>query len=257
MKLIRATWKILVPEETILPRTYSIALVQELHRRMNLTLGDAEIPNITCSGLIGKTKNVGDFVELDPEIDYRLVLCGLNDQAVQAITALNLTNTLELLGAKFQLVRQPHEQTTYEQLYELTVLSESMPPLRYRLNFTTPTAFSRKRQYLPLPLPRLLFRSWLERWNHFASVYLGGDELLDYLEGSMAISQLRIQTRQIAIQKAYIPGFFGTVDIQCRSKDPLLANVSKLLLNYSCFCGTGIKTRLGMGMTEQIDNGKD
>lgn len=31
--------------------------------------------------------------------------------------------------------------------------------------------------------------------------------------------------------------------------DPLLANVANLLVQYAGFCGTGMKTRLGMGHT--------
>jgi CRISPR-associated endoribonuclease Cas6 len=250
MKLIRATWSVSIDQETILPRTYGFALVQELHSRMKLALGDAEVPNVTCAGLIGKTKSVEDFVVLEPETEYRLVLSGLNDVAVQAIKTLDLTDTLELLGAKFHLVRQPDDVSSYEELYEAAVLTEPVPRPLHELRFLTPTAFSQNRRYLPLPLPRLLFRSWLERWNHFAPVYLGGDELLDYLDSAVALQHLRIQTRQITVQQARIPGFVGNVSLRLFLKEPLLANVAELLLAYSRFCGTGIKTRLGMGTTE-------
>jgi CRISPR-associated endoribonuclease Cas6 len=184
---------------------------------------------------------------------YRLMLSGLDDVAVQAIKALELTDTLELLGTKLQLVRQPDECSSYEQLYEAAVLNEPEPRSHYGLKFLTPTAFSQNRRYLPLPVPRLLFRSWLERWNHFAPVYLGGDELLEYLDGTVALQQLRIQTRQISVQQVRIPGFVGTVNLRLFLKDPLLTNVAELLLAYSQFCGTGIKTRLGMGATELVE----
>jgi CRISPR-associated endoribonuclease Cas6 len=253
MNLIRATWVVSMEQETILPRTYGFALVQELHSKMKLALGDAEIPNVTFAGLIGKTKGVEDFVALEPDTEYKLILSGLDDVAVQAIEALDLTDTLDLLGAKLRLVRQPDDCTSYEQLYEVAVLNEPEPRSHYDLKFLTPTAFSQNRRYLPLPVPRLLFRSWLERWNHFAPVYLGGDELLEYLDSTVALQHLRIQTRQIAVQQSRIPGFVGTVNLRLFLKDPLLNNIAELLLAYSQFCGTGIKTRLGMGATELVE----
>jgi hypothetical protein len=72
MNLIRATWIVSMQQEAIIPRTYGFALVQELHSKMKLALGDAEIPNVTFAGLIGRTKSVEDFVALEPDTEYRL-----------------------------------------------------------------------------------------------------------------------------------------------------------------------------------------
>jgi CRISPR-associated endoribonuclease Cas6 len=74
--------------------------------------------------------------------------------------------------------------------------------------------------------------------------------LLEYLDRSVALQQLRIQTQPMAIQRSRIPGFMGSVQLHLLSSDPLLVNVASLLLQYSRFSGTGIKTRLGMGTTD-------
>jgi CRISPR-associated endoribonuclease Cas6 len=247
--LIRATWLLNVDEPVLLPRAYGLALVQDLHTKMNLTMGDTPIPNISCSSLIGNTRLVEDFVELEPSITYQLVLCGLNTTATNAIINLDLTDTLALLGAKFHVQRQPDEVSSYEKLYHDSIVLEPTPIDRYTLNFLTPTAFSQNRKYLPLPLPQLMFHSWLDRWNHFAPVYLGGEELITYLDDATALTQFRIQTRNVTIQRGKIPGFTGGVNLRLSSIDPLLANVANLLLQYARFSGTGIKTRLGMGLT--------
>jgi CRISPR-associated endoribonuclease Cas6 len=94
-----------------------------------------------------------------------------------------------------------------------------------------------------------MFHSWLERWNQFAPVYLGGEELITYLDDATALTQLRIQTRNVTIHRGKIPGFTGVVNLRISSIDPLLANVANLLFQYATFSGTGIKTRLGMGVT--------
>jgi CRISPR-associated endoribonuclease Cas6 len=247
--LIRATWLLTVDEPVLLPRTYGLALVQYLHTKMNLTMGDTPIPNLSYSSLIGNTRSIEDFIELEPSITYQLVICGLNTTATNAIINLDLTDTLALLGTKFHIQRQLDELSSYEELYHTSIVLEPPPIDRYTLTFLTPTAFSQNRKYLPLPLPQLMFHSWLERWNHFAPVYLGGEELITYLDNATALTQLRIQTRNVTIQRGKIPGFTGVVNLRLLQLDPLLANVANLLCQYARFSGTGIKTRLGMGVT--------
>jgi CRISPR-associated endoribonuclease Cas6 len=96
-----------------------------------------------------------------------------------------------------------------------------------------------------------MFHSWLERWNHFAPVYLGSTELIDYLAAAVALSRHKIQTRRVAVHSSKITGFTGEVSLSILSRaDPLLAHVANLLISYSQFAGTGMKTRLGMGQTQ-------
>ncbi len=95
-----------------------------------------------------------------------------------------------------------------------------------------------------------MFRSWLDRWNHFAPVYLGGDELLMYLSNAIFLKHHKIQTRSVQLHKGYINGFIGDVTLQVYQRaDSLIANVADLLVQYAEFAGTGMKTRLGMGRT--------
>jgi CRISPR-associated endoribonuclease Cas6 len=95
-----------------------------------------------------------------------------------------------------------------------------------------------------------MFRSWLERWNHFAPVYLGSGELLDYLATAVAVSRHKIQTRRVTVHSGKITGFTGEVSLHILPHaDPLLTQVATLLIHYSQFAGTGIKTRLGIGQT--------
>jgi CRISPR-associated endoribonuclease Cas6 len=246
--LIRANWLLTVNEPVLLPRAYGLGLVKDLHAKMNLQMGGSTMPNLTCSHLIGNAQSAADFIEFLPDTSYQLIMCGLNSVASSAIKDLDLTDTLALLGVKFQIERQADEVTSYEELYQRSIVLEPPAIDRYPLTFLSPTAFSHKGKYLPLPLPNLMFRSWLERWNHFAAVYLGGDELIEYLDRTIAIAQLRIHSRNIAIYQGNIPGFLGVVNLRLLATDPLVANVAQLLLAYSRFAGTGIKTRLGMGV---------
>lgn len=249
--LIRSKWTLSLSEPALIPRTYGLELIKDLHKRMNLSIGDQSIPNITASGIIGSCSLSGDFLTFNPDRFYTLTLCGLQEQASKAISSLNLSSSLEVWGSKFDIVNREDEISSYENLYYTLIASEPEPFKRFTLNFSSPTAFAQNTTYLPLPVPALMFRSWLERWNNFAPVYLGSDELIAYLIDAVALKSHNIKTRLFRVSNGYINGFIGGVTLQVlKNTEPLLANVANLLVNYAQFAGTGMKTRLGMGTTE-------
>ncbi len=248
--LIRSHWTLTVSEPMVLPRTYGLELVKELHCRIGLDMGGDTMPATTYSGILGRCMTSGDFITFQPGEFYQLSLCGLQETASKAIASLDLSPQLEFLGATFNVSDRHDEITSYEALYQTLVAAEPEPVKRFDLQFLTPTAFAQDRIFLPLPVPTLMFRSWLERWNHFAPVYLGSDELIGYLGGAIALSQHKIQTYTFRIHQGQTTGFKGDVTLKVLgSTDPLLANVANLLIHYAQFAGTGIKTRLGMGQT--------
>jgi CRISPR-associated endoribonuclease Cas6 len=249
--LIRSTWTLSLSEATVLPRSYQLELVKQLHERMGLEMGSETIPSISYSGIIGYCSSAKDFLTFHPEEFYSLSLCGLQEGSAKAIASLNLPCSLEFLGAKFNVINREDETTSYEQLYTTLVANEPEPVRRFDLHFTTPTAFAQQGVHLPLPVPALMFRSWLERWNHFAPVYLGSDELITYLSQYIMLKRHQIKTRSHQLHWGYVNGFIGDVTLQVLNRaDPLLANVANLLVHYAQFTGTGVKTRLGMGQTK-------
>lgn len=252
--LIRSNWILTVSQPTVLPRAYGLELVKKLHQSMSLEVGKEKIPAISYSGILGRCSCSQDFLTFVPEEFYQLSLCGLSEVHAKAIASLDLSSELEFLGAKFALCDRQDEITSYEELYTTLVANEPEPINRFNLQFTTPTAFAQGGNNLPLPLPGLMFRSWLERWNEFAPVYLGSDELIAYLESAVVIKSHKIKTGLHHLQRGYAIGFIGQVRLQILSGiDPLLANVANLLIHYAQFASTGIKTRLGMGQTD-VDN---
>lgn len=249
LMLIRSTWILSVSAPTVLPRSYSLELVKQLHQQLGLEMG-GDIPSVAYSGIIGSYSTTKDFLTFHPEEFYQLSLCGLQDVAAKAISNFNFAESLELFGAKFNVINREDEVSSYEELYTTLVGNEPEPSRRFDLQFITPTAFAQGNTNLPLPVPTLMFRSWLERWNHFAPVYLGGDELIAYLSNAVILKNHKIQTRTWQLQRGFVNGFVGDVTLQVFNRaDPLLANVANLLVQYAKFAGTGMKTRLGMGQT--------
>ncbi|WP_413172306.1 CRISPR system precrRNA processing endoribonuclease RAMP protein Cas6 [Anabaena azotica] len=248
--LINSTFTLTVSTSTILPRCYGLELIKQLHQKLHLEMGNEIIPSISCSGITGYYLISRDFITFHPNEFYQLSLCGLNETSAKAISHLNLSDSLEFLGAKFNIINREDEITSYEELYTNLVGNEPEPVRRFELQFITPTAFSQGTTKLPLPVPTLMFRSWLERWNNFAPVYLGGDELIAYLNDAVVLKTHKIQTRSYQLSRGFINGFIGDISLQVLNRaDPLLANVADLLVQYARFSGTGIKTRLGMGQT--------
>ncbi|MBE9049401.1 CRISPR system precrRNA processing endoribonuclease RAMP protein Cas6 [Nostocales cyanobacterium LEGE 11386] len=248
--LIHSNWTLTVSTSTILPRSYGLELVKQLHHQLGLEMGSETIPSVSYSGIIGYSSTSRDFITFHPEEFYQLSLCGLNEISAKAISHLKLGDSLEFLGAKFNIINREDEITSYEELYTNLVGNEPEPVRRFDLQFITPTAFAQGGVNLPLPLPTLMFRSWLERWNTFAPVYLGSDDLIAYFGEAVVLKHHKIQTRTYQLHKGFVNGFVGDVMLQVFNRaDPLLASVANLLVQYARFSGTGIKTRLGMGQT--------
>jgi CRISPR-associated endoribonuclease Cas6 len=250
--LIQSTWTLTTNENTVLPRCYYLELVKKLHTKINLEIGKEKIPSTTCSGLIAKASLAGDFISFSSNELYQLSLSGLTETTAKAIASLELSHSLEFLGAKFNIIDRQDLVSSYEKIYTNLIAEEPEPIRQFNLSFVTPTAFATQQTHLPLPIPALMFRSWLEKWNHFASIYLGGDELIDYLSKAVKIKSHKLQTRNFQIDRGgYIVGFTGNLVLRVPKRiDPLLANVAHLLIEYASFANTGIKTRLGMGQTQ-------
>lgn len=248
--LIRSSWTLTTDTAISVPKSYGLELGKLLHSRLAIDLGSEAIPSTTFSGILGPRTASREFVTFQPGEFYQLSLTGLQESSAKAIATLDLGEHLSCLGATFHISDRQDQISSYEALYHEQVVIEPDPKRQFDLTFDTPTAFSQNRLYLPLPVPPLMFRSWLERWNHFAPVYLGGDDLIGYLGEAFALTRHRIQSQPFPVHKHSVTGFTGNVSLRILARiDPLLANVAELLIHYATWAGTGTKTRLGMGQT--------
>ena len=252
--LIRSIWTVSVDQPTTLPHSYGVELVKRLHQRMGREMLGEGCPPIAFSGLVGRTQWSPEGVTFYPEEPYEMVLSGLREGESKAIAQLDLGTALEFLGGVFRVSDRHDDVTYYESLYQVFVGNEPEGDRRIGLRFLTPTSFSQDRLNLPLPVPGLMFRSWLERWNAFSPVFLGNADLLGYLVEGVALSYYRTQTQTYRLPKGVVTGFRGEVTLNVVTRtDGLLANVAILLAQYGQFCGTGMKTRLGMGHTKIVN----
>lgn len=74
--------------------------------------------------------------------------------------------------ARVRVLEATVDSTSYEELYERFV-PEDGEFGRISLRFLSPTTFRVGKANMPLPLPRLLWQSWANRWNAFSEVQVG------------------------------------------------------------------------------------
>lgn len=134
----------------------------------------------------------------------------------------------------------------YEKLYE------SADPLdEITLQFATPTSFKQGDINTLFPIPRLLFKGYLEKWNKYSGIELN-NSLLDRIEDSLILSHYNLKTLPFSDGRATVPGFVGTCTYKIKSMSKEFLKNVNLLADFSFFAGTGRKTTHGMGMTRRI-----
>jgi CRISPR-associated endoribonuclease Cas6 len=160
----------------------------------------------------------------------------------------------------FNPIQHPFaNQTAYRDIVQSGTLVN--PEKISILNFLSPTAFSSDVD-IPLPVPSLVFRGYLQKWNKYApeSMQIEDDWLI------FASSNLQVDERAlIETQQWLVPGengsqkkvgFFGKVPFVLLKKkkyshpiwkDTLV--VLSVLTHFSFYCGTGQHTTVGMGQT--------
>jgi len=120
------------------------------------------------------------------------------------------------------------------------------------LEFASPTAFRQGDLDLPLPIPRLIFSSYLQKWNRYSGVPFDR-ELLTTIERHVGLKEHNIKTIPFNDGRVTIPGFEGrcTFFIKGKLEEDVVRQIN-CLADFAFYAGTGRKTTHGMGMTRRI-----
>lgn len=130
-------------------------------------------------------------------------------------------------------------------------LMDAEPVRRFTLKFLTPTAFENGNSNTPLPMPRMVFRSYLARWNRFAPPELVmSDGLLDEVEKHVVTTRHSLSVRVLDINGTEQTGFVGRCTFAVgRGMDRDSVCLINALARFAVFSGTGVHTAFGMGQT--------
>jgi len=136
----------------------------------------------------------------------------------------------------------------YDLLYE-----EAYDCLRVvTLKFYSPTTLERSGLPYPLPDPCGVFLGYSKMWDAFSGVALAPG-LREAIEEHLLLVDFRIQRRLAEAEKGTVPGFVGSAKFRLAGRHPesILKGLNALA-DYAFFCGTGIGTDVGMGLTRRI-----
>lgn len=137
--------------------------------------------------------------------------------------------------------------STFEEMYD-----QSAPGEQITLQFHSPTSFKRKGKSVPLPLPDLVFASYLQKWNAYSPFKFDRISLLTWVGDSVAIEAHQIETVMVPFGKFQIVGFVGTCRYRVLKKDTEKQRILNALADFAFYAGTGAKTTMGMGQTRRL-----
>jgi CRISPR-associated endoribonuclease Cas6 len=136
----------------------------------------------------------------------------------------------------------------YKELYE-----DASPSVRdVTLQFVTATAFERIGASLPLPDPQLVFRGYLDHWRWFSFIPLSSD-LKKVIDQSILLTDFNISPASHELDEGRHCGFTGWCRflLMGRRHERHIRDFNALT-DYAYYCGTGINTSMGMGVTRRI-----
>lgn len=237
----------------------------------------------TVSALRGTGPGSQGRVALTPEREYWLRVTSFEPHLSQRLLEKvmpALPDEVRLAETAFALkgtTCDPQEhpwagQTTFEALAQEHLLGVGRPDRKLTLRFASPTTFRRTRgetsltddqgrayqvagHNVALPLPGLVFDSYLQRWNAFAPVALHPD-VKRYAQECVAISRYRLQTVLVEFGAARHVGFVGRCQFMALVHDPYWLRLLNLLAAFAFYAGTGHRTTMGLGQTRQISINK-
>lgn len=139
--------------------------------------------------------------------------------------------------------------TSWEELLEKAPAEKTIT-----LQFASPTAFRRGDLDLPLPLPELVFGSYLAKWQAFSPMPL--DRAFSepgFFAHHIGVKEHRIRTLAFHDGRVILPGFVGkcTFIIKGNLGEEIIRQIN-CLADFAFYAGTGRKTTHGMGMTRRI-----
>lgn len=223
------------------------ALSQSMHDEQ------AEKP-FTLSGLLDGTllpQNDRSLL-LPSDQTYTWIITGLNPQVTAWLQSWQPPDTLKLLSHTLAIdsLSLYYPATTYNQLWN-TPTSPSSQSLCF--TFLTPTSFRHHGNHLPLPMPDILFQSYLRRWNCFAPFEVNKNDFKQWVSEHLVIARHTLQSSKVqAGKQGSVTGFTGAIQFHLTAKakaDPDYVRLIYTLEQLAPYCGTGHKTTFGLGQT--------
>jgi CRISPR-associated endoribonuclease Cas6 len=146
-------------------------------------------------------------------------------------------------------------QSTYTEILQKNMMRH-LPGDVIRVRFFSPTSFHSEGKQQIFPLPKLVFGSWLDRWNYAITnkwdvpqAWKFEEEIRKYVEEEVAVNGYNLHSEYISYGAKKNFTFRGWCSFCLLDKDPFMARVLLTLADYAFFCGTGQHPTYGHGQT--------
>lgn len=115
-----------------------------------------------------------------------------------------------------------------------------------RLRFLSSTGFNRSGLQISVPLPELVFKSLLNKWNELISKEDWIDSELDF--SSVRMEKFALQSQPVWLKKQSVyRGCVGNCEYSFAHLEEVQRRVVSAMSTFSYFAGVGYKTSQGMG----------
>jgi len=253
--------------EAVIPPTvgyYAYALFLDMMKQANSAVAqrlhdeDSTKP-FTISPLQGKFQRRLDGIKLSADNIYWIRLTFLREDVFAHFmdaAAKTSSRTLRLNNALLQIsgvLTTPGSApfckcTTFESILENASGERSI-----KMRFLSPAVFrSGGKRNVFFPEPRLLFNSYLAKWQGLSPVKLE-NSLGEVVDKGVRITQYKLETRILDFGSYREIGFEGNCGIEISNEIAEdTAKALNALADFSFYCGTGAKTTMGMGQTRRM-----
>jgi len=227
------------------------SLAEELHRL------DSTKP-FTVSPLLGGFGRVKDGLRVAPDSMYRLRLTFLQSAVFTRFLDGILKwgdNTVDVSSVPFKIEEvnpgSKKDSMVGFQSYQ-GILNNASAEHHIELEFLLPTVFrSGGRRNVIFPEPQLVFGSYLNRWQAYASVKLD-DSINTWIDRTI-LTRYRLETQMLNYGSYQEVGFMGRSHYELDKNTPdEVAIAVNALADFAFYCGTGAKTTMGMGQTKRV-----
>lgn len=134
---------------------------------------------------------------------------------------------------------------SYSQLYQqASDINRELP-----VKLLTPALFHQGHFESPLPTPEAIFHGLRKCWNRYSGLVFAPDIVTPIMTKTFSLKTVPL----VLGNNETSVGCLGTIAFQISPMaDPLIVKRINALANFSCYCGIGHKTTLGLGLVRPL-----
>lgn len=230
--------------------TYNFGSI--MHGMLMEKFGDLEKESFHLQGL----KPFSQHIRVDGDRNAIWRVCGLTEdveKSLKEIVATDFDKKQWFLKQKGYEIKCGGDIKVFEKSYA-QIAEECFVQNRFskkiKLKLRTPTGFKKDGNYVIFPSIELIIKSLYSKWDTFSEgLSLEGKEICEELCTNTFLTGYMLKSTRFSLEGTSVASFIGTLEITQSGPDALI-RLTRMLFEYSKFCGIGIKTALGMGGVE-------